>query len=336
MKFIYFHNKKDWIDYFPSIDEPIYEEQLFMNLTFSIEQKLSPQNGKAYVYNCYFHDMTNDYGAAIYYAEYESYILIEKCSFLKCCAANYQGALRIIGGNSILTFICAQQCSAGLNNGFCSVHDDINRKINYFLDSSIANCKSSQEHIITHNFGYIQFKSLNISNNKSKRQCGIHSTPNVFNETTKLGTLVIFCSFFNNTAYNEFCIVLQNTKNDICKHQIKSSNIISNNASNTLYFQGETEIIDSCLYNNGNPLFKVINSKLYLVSSSLDNMNKTGTGEISQTGERYSFIALLSFIETGECVNHLHNIIDLKSTCYDTYLFKFMQKYIFVLFLSSL
>ena len=73
-----------WNDYFQNIDKPT-ENNIYSGLTFDSEKETLniTSKGNAYVYNCYFNDLTAYDGAAILFSQSNSYLLVEKCSIYK-------------------------------------------------------------------------------------------------------------------------------------------------------------------------------------------------------------------------------------------------------------
>ena len=230
----------DWYEYYSNVDKPkIEEETLFSGLKYdSNNYTLSPNKGNTYIYNCYFHGLSNDYGGAISYAITNSNILIEQCSFLYCQATRDTAAIRITGGNVIMVTICGQYNEAIQRDAFCAINTDSDRTINSVIDSSVSYCEADDYHMMYHYAGFIHIKSLNISHNNVGAVSAIEYRPTICADESEFGSIINFCSFSNNTAENQ-CIYPNNQNNNECKHQIKNSNIIENNSPNT---KGETMI----------------------------------------------------------------------------------------------
>ena len=150
-----------------------------------------------------------------------------------------------------------------------------------------------------HGYGHVYIKSVNLSHNKANYYSSLCSWPSIINEETKHGSDVIFCSFSNNTAQNQYCIFISNTYNTLCTHEIRHCNIIENEASNTIYSKGKTDIISSCISGNKNPCFYIedSNSFITLYFCSIDNEE----GSFTSHGTTKSFIHGLTFLETGFC-----------------------------------
>ena len=96
-----------WYDYYPNIEKPTkIGETLFSGLTYdSKTSSLSLKGGDSYVLNCYFYDLTADYGAAILSTTTNN-ILVEKCTISFCNAINDTAGIRVTKGNCVISFIC--------------------------------------------------------------------------------------------------------------------------------------------------------------------------------------------------------------------------------------
>ena len=172
---IYFKRFFSWSNYYENIDSI---EETIKNIEFSKRsESLTPNKGNTYVYNCFFHDMhTEGSGAAISYEKQGSNILIEKCLFYHNSARS-QAAIRVTAGNSTLAFLCGQNCFSEVNDGFCSIHNDTTRIINYVFDSSISKCKANNAYTMAHQYGHVYIKSVNLSNNKANYTSALCCTP---------------------------------------------------------------------------------------------------------------------------------------------------------------
>ena len=58
-----------WDNYYPTIDPPT-ENYTYSGITFS-NKTMAQTAGNSYVFNCYFYDVTAEYGAAILYSSTE-------------------------------------------------------------------------------------------------------------------------------------------------------------------------------------------------------------------------------------------------------------------------
>ena len=144
---------------------------------------------------------------------------------------------------------------------------------------------------------------MNLSHNKASYFSALSCDPNIINEETNHGSDVLYCSFLNNTATKQQCIYLINVNNGKCTHEIKNSNIIENKATYTIYSRGNTDIISSCILNNGDPCFYTENSdsNITLYFCCFDSMEKSGSGFVTSHGSTTTFIHGLTFLETGSC-----------------------------------
>ena len=298
--------QKAWNDYYPNEEKPVAEDNFFSGLTFnSGDKRISSSMGNAYVYNCYFHDITTDYGAAIFSAQ-TSNLLIEKCSIKNCTAKKDTAGIRVTKGNCIIAFICGYNTKAEEYDAFSAVHTDSNREINFVFDSSISHCEANNAYTMAHTFGNIYIKSVNLSRNKAKYYSALCCGPSKINDETNYGTDIISCSISNNTATHQYCIYLT-YNNSTNKHQIKNCNIIENNSSNTIYSNGKTNIYFSSIINNNEPCFGIseTESKITLSMCSTD---KTELSTVSINGQQITDSSLLSlpYIHTGFCDISFH------------------------------
>ena len=297
-----------WEQYYgPEEKDPTFQNKEFS----SKDESLKFTSGDAYIYNCFYHDLTALDGGAIFFSSSGSRLLVEKSSFLNCSATRYTASIRIEQGNSIIAYACSQYGYAENFDGFYSVaNQEENRFIDYFFDSSISYCKTSGSYTAALFCGNIQMKSVNLSENHAKSFSTILLRPNKVNENSNLGSDVKYCSFFNNTAQSNYCLGTSNAYNQSSKHKIQNSNIIENHVNNTIYSEGETTFYHCSILNNGNSCFFLQNDKstIELISCSFDNKT-TGSGTISQIINQISdsFILSLSFHETMFCANNIYH-----------------------------
>ena len=146
-------------------------------------------------------------------------------------------------------------------------------------------------------YGHVYIKSVNLSHNKAKERSALGCWPNKINEETNHGTEILYCSFSNNTATSHQCVVVSNSYNSSCTHEIKNCNIILNDAKNTIYGNGQTDVISCCVMNNTKrPVFSG-SITLYNCSVSSDQFEESNvnTNSLGTT----TFIHGLTFLETG-------------------------------------
>ena len=323
-----------WNDYY----QPQKITTIIKNENFSsANEKLNITSGNSYIYNCYFHDMTAYDAGAIFYETPTSYLLVEKCSFLNCSSDHYTAAIRVRGGNCVLAFICGQKCKSDLNDGFCSVSYDSLIEINSIYDSSISSCQTNGSHINYHEKGMIHVKSVNLSHNSAVKTSALCCIPSKYNKQTKIGSDISYCSLSNNTATNEQCIRLNGEINASTCFQIMYSNIVNNNANNTIYSRGKTEIIGSCILNNLSPCFYTSgsSSKITLFRCNADITEKTGSANVQESEIAYPFINVVTFFETGNCKN-LFVQDQFKSKCQTQYQRNLIPRKVLITFLFFL
>ena len=296
---------KAWSDYI-KVEKPP-ESNIHSNFEYdSNDQPLSSKSGNSYVFNCYFHDMNADYGAAILYSVINSYLLVEKCYFLKCTASYDTAAIRVTEGSCIIAFTCGYNTKAKTHDGFCSICNDSNRLTNSVFDSSVSQCEAGKFNIMYHQYGNITIKSLNVSHNYAEERSAPCCEPSKILLETKHGCDIIYCSFANNTSTSQFCVLVSNFygPSDIT-FEIKNCNIVKNKAIKTIYSRGNSDIISSCILENRNPYFFIEDSTTVVTLSSccINSMTYSGIGTITGNGPTTSFLHALTFIKTGHCVN---------------------------------
>ena len=295
--------QKSWSDYYSNIAQPTGKNFYSNDLFSSGGPAISPTAGNAYVFNCYFHDMTATNGTAILFSLAGSYLLVEKCTIYNCKVTVYTAGIRVPAGNCIVAFVCGQYGYSDHNDGFCSICDDPTRTINSIFDSSISHCEAKNWYIMFHAYGHVYYKSVNLSHNKADYGSAFRFEPNKINEKTKHGSDVLYCSFSNNTSTTQFCVIVSNQHDTSSRHEFKNCNIIKNRAINTITSRGKLDIISSCILNNGDSCFYTESSEsiITLYSCSVDNTKQSGSGFVTSHGSTNSFIHGLTFISTGVC-----------------------------------
>ena len=290
-----------WNNYYYSNNNPekIYENKDFI----SINDVLNITSNNSYVFNCYFHDIhSNSNGSAIFHSLSESSVLIEKCTFFNCSSSQNVGMINVLSRNCIIAYVCGQY-GHSQENAFSFISANY---VNSIIDSSISYCQADNTHIIRQATGNINIKSVNLSHNKANERSGIYCAPNKIDTKTGFANQVIFCSFANNIADKQFCVVLSNyyTNSDY-KHEIKTSSIIKNKGENTIYSSGKASITQSCIIDNDDPCFCTFNEKSNIILHNCTVTNKitSQSGTIIQSETTNPFIVALSFIETGSCHN---------------------------------
>ena len=248
----------------------------------------------------FFQDLYSESSGGAIVSTIVSNILVEKSSFQNCRAAQYQGALAIAESNSVLNKICGYQCKANNHDAFCSIAGGVgSRKKNFIFDSSISHCETKISYTMYHAYGFIHFKSVNLSHNKANQCAAIYSSPNI-----NYGTEVSYCSFGNNTAEN-YCIIF---KKDNCKHEVTHSNIIENKAINTMSSLGKTKLKITFIYYNSDPCFSIENSESSITLIQCYNNQLSGSGIFIESEQPNPFIVGMTFFETGKCKNLFINI----------------------------
>ena len=157
---------------------------------------------------------------------------------------------------------------------------------------------------MAHYSGHVYIKSVNLSHNKANSCSAIRCYPNKINEETKHGSDVLFCSFSNNTATSQHCILFDDHES-ANNHEIKNCNIVENNSPKTFFSRGETNIYQCSFLNNGDPCFctEGANSKITINSCYTDSFQEDISISYIQSEKTHPFIVALTFYETGECHN---------------------------------
>ena len=234
-------------------------------------------------------------GGAIFYEIKNSNLLVEKCSFLNCSSGYDTSGVRVAAGNCVIAFTCSCSGFANHNDGFCSITLDTTRTINSVVDTSVARCEATASYTMYQGYGNVQIKSLNLSHNKASSVSALEYLPG------DISSIIIFCSFWNNTADNNHCLSINGNMN----HPIKSTNIIENNAKNTLLCMGEVDISQCTILMNAKPCFfgNGESAKIIINKCTIDDLNNSGQGSLIQNEATDLFINALSFIETQHCKN---------------------------------
>ena len=335
---------KSWTDYYPNVDIPFTDDQFYSGLTFNSEDStLTPTKGNTYVYNCYFSDMHSEgNGGAILYSISNSNLLVEKCSIYHCKATGYRAGIRVTQGNCIIAFVCSQKGYSNDGDSFCSItNEDPSREINSVFDSSISHCDTTKDNTIYHAQGHVYIKSVNLSHNKAKSCSALNCNPNKVNEETKHGSDIIYCSFSNNTAKNQYCIMMNNEFNEICTYELKNCNIIDNISPKTIWSQGETKMTFCSIMNNVNPCFftetsETSESSITLVQCYTDSKNGENSNSFIETETRNPFLNAITFYSTGQCENffiHIRNPSKCETLSKHIFNHKLFLHYLFIFIL---
>ena len=270
----------------------------------STNQTLKPTQGNTYVLNCFFFDLhTSSSGGAVFYSLNDGHFLIEQCSINKCSAEVYAGGIRIEKGDGVIALTCSQNGYVGDSDSFCSITAYENRKINIIIETSASHCKAERLFTATQRYGSNTLKAVNMSHNIGNSNTVFGCYPNNVDNDGR-GIIVSFCSFTNNTATDEQCLILSNALSSIdMTFEIKNSNIIYNNATKTIYSKGKTTISYCSIFNNGDPCFYPDgqNSSIDLINSYSNNPNEQEAIAFSSSEPSYPIIVALTFVKTGQC-----------------------------------
>ena len=283
-----------WFGTYPGVQPPISEKQRFENKQFAgktidIRDPLS-----VWINNCFFHDLTNN--AII--IKTVPYFLAEYSTFYNChSSAGYGAAINSKQGDFvILSHLCVSNCSSKNDESFCDLYvknDDSKERTISIIGSSATygnTVKSFTLYIVS---GFHFINSLNLSENKAKSYSGFWITPNQKNEEG-YGDIVEFSSFHNYTATND-CIGFGTT--GVNMHQMKYSNIISNNGNYAISGSSSAKLILCTISENDTPVFY---GGVSLYNCSIEEDQISGNVDASNAGEK-SFLNTFSYIISGEC-----------------------------------
>ena len=306
-----FIKKQSWNDFFdpPSPDSPTKQ-----NYTFTDEEAhyTPTETSNAWLFDCYFFEIIfpNGNGAGINLQKSNFRFLAEFCTFDTCHATStnsYGGSMCILNSDFALNKVCGLNSSAS-RSSFCHV-DGSDRKTNSVNDSTIAKSIAISAYTMAHASGYIEFCSVNVSHNIAPDSSALRSQPNATNEDA-IGSLIVYCSFANNTASSQYCIFLTNIYQKD-SFECRFSNVIYNHGNRTIYISGNCLMKHCCIMKNkeGNTVFYIsLDSLCTLETCSIDYLSNEGIGNLIQTEGKAHFVNELIFITTGECVNIVDKI----------------------------
>ena len=273
------------------------------------------ENRDYYIKYSYFSSLQNSNGGAIFLSTENSTtkLLIESSSFINCSVPEYGrgGAIYMDYGNCILSKNCGYQCSSYNNHGpfsYININD-----INKIFDTSVTQCTSYFGYTLCHMYGEIIIQSLNSSFNI----CAVCSSLYCF--PTRNGCNISYSSITNCTTSTYYVIFIELAY--ILNH-IQYSNILYNKQPSTIVHaiittdSTTTLNHDSILGNEGSPIFSSPQFTLIdctigedQIQSDKLSVNRFDTNSLTPT---QSFLNLLSFINTGSCINFYDKHLTLK------------------------
>ena len=296
------HRKSlSWGDYYNDTIHKHYENKRF---AFG-DKSLFITSGNTYIYNCYFYKLTAENGGAIHYSVKGSYFLFEKGTINNCTATENTAGIRVSNGDCVIAYVCGQHDCAGNYDGFCSICDDTNRNINSIFYSSISSCEAKTQYTLVLDYGPLNIKTLNLSQNKANYYSILYCVPNKAYHETGLVTDVSFCSFSNNTGQQYSIYFSYHGSNN--KHQMKNCNLIGNVGTNTLYLIGETNIYLSSFVSNGDPYFLTNANSTIILSMCYTDKSDIGSATRNSEQSVDQFILSLPFHQTMACLNHFNH-----------------------------
>ena len=272
-----------------------------------------------FVSNCYFDSVYHTQsggGGAIYFNKINVRFLLEFSTFIACGTHTQGGALYIYYSNFEMRYVCAVRCNAS-DGSFAFIEAErIDNSVSY---SSIAYSNSGNRYTSYHFSGYIVNQFVNMSHNIANKYSGVYcvgGTSSYSQDANNNGTVISYSSFANNTAKSENCIYIRRATTGSCdKYFILKSNIIRNNASNTITSEADLTLTihSSSILENRNPAFGCINGANCLIilqecTVSEDSFPSEASWlDTSSIGTK-SFIYGLTFHVTGECVNKFERV----------------------------
>ena len=323
---------------FISQNKLAYCQENYCNNVLSI----SSSQCNVLITNCHFQEISISGDGGAIYSTSLSKLLVETSAFVNCSASYNGGAIYISKGDCVISGVCGYHCIA-YSFSFSDVWQDGGEKEkNFVYDSSIVNCVTYDILTMYHEQGFIDIKSVNLSDNEAIEESALYCAPSVVNNT--YGTSVSYSSFANNNA-NAYCLSLDFWKEKANQYLVKNSNIIKNPKNAITNYQGTTTVINCTIKENKEPAFLGSYGSIILreCSISSDQIISTTWLDTSSIGEK-TFINELSFLETESCHvnfddNSIHSLIPVKKyhlhkMC-DDYVF-IMLKYLFLIcFLPS-
>jgi hypothetical protein len=297
-----------WNDYFPATNLNYLNSQTYTS-------RLNPSDSSIYVSNCLFKSITSSSNGGALYVTSATYFLVESTTFFSCKTSSSQGGAIYFSntgsGQSVLHEVCGYDCcttySSGYSHyqfGYICVSNAISSKnnFNYSSITRTVNENSNSWHVLRLNYGKNCCPSINISLNKCHGQ-QFYCWP--FVDSSSVTCLLMYSSFVDNIA-NWATLILFNAGG--AKYEFKSCNILRNtqnyvNSEGTLWTNGNTMFVDSCiLENNANIIFYQASSSysITLSNCTVDSTSKTGN-LITQNTVTKSFILGLKHLSTQDC-----------------------------------
>ena len=147
------------------------------------------------------------------------------------------------------------------------------------------------------------------SHNTAKLNSALKCEP--IYSTNNLGTNIIYSSFADNNATSQSCISI-NINDQAIEFLIRNTNIIRNSGDRTIYTNGNTNMNECCIMKNiGDDIFYTESGGFTLtdcsVDENIDSYNTNNKPNIDNIATK-SFIHVLIFHETGNCINTFDTI----------------------------
>ena len=303
----------EWFDFYknnqPS-QENIYHDTYFTNKTGKETDplRLSLEND-SYVIDCYFYSIKYPGNGAAIYLSGNVRFLVEFSTFVECSTTGSNsrgGGLYIQFADFAMNHVCAIECKSSSYCSFAFVPSTTSRTVNSIHHSSISYCFAGGHYTMLLAYGYIDIQLVNLSHNTASSYSAITCGPSSLKDD--IGTCIRYSSFANNNATSQTCISFSNRGANTYK--MHESNVISNlQPKNTIGTIGILTIQHSTiLKNKGSPVFAG-SIKLVKCSVSDDQYESASNINIYEVSVN-SFINILSFISTGDCVKKFdHNKI---------------------------
>ena len=255
---------------------------------------ITDENSNVWVRDCFFVGIIAIQGAGIY-CEASSKLLIESSTFIEVCASK-EGTIYVEKGDCVIHKVCGLK-STSQAQSFCYI-DGNQKEKNYVYDSTIAQCNAENDGTMKHEWGIIEFKSVNLSYN----MCNTYSFYYIPGIDNSISTNIEFSSYYNNTV-SSHCLTFQSTFNG--KYYMKNSNIIKNQNKNIIrLWYGDLTMISCVLLDNGPDVFTHNSGNIILINCSASSEQLTSPAPWFNTSfiGSQSFSNVLTFFATGSCL----------------------------------
>lgn len=226
MKFFQINSFFSWDQFYDNTSEPTNNK---LNGTKYNETRPTLDSSNAYVFDCFFLKISHtDKGAAIFLNAENVHFLVEYSSFFQCSVVSSEswgGTITVMRADSAMNCICGMYCYSQQYGSFAYIVIGPRTK-NILYESSISCCEAKDKHTIAPDYGSIEVKSLNMSNNTANLNSALWCAPD--QDKSDFGTKLSFSSFADNNS-SSYCVFLQHAQYSTTKsknYKIEYTNII--------------------------------------------------------------------------------------------------------------